>query len=171
MREAVIVDAVRTPIGKRNGSLSTFHPNDLLAVALKAVVDRSGVDPALVDDVVGGCVSQVGEQSTNVARNAWVAAGLPWHVPATTVDRQCGSSQQALHFVAQGVMAGSYDLAGGRGVESMTPAPMAGTSRARSCPCPAATRRAPRPARWSSTTRGSGGGPRSRSCRPCRRPP
>ena len=109
-REAVIVDAVRTPIGKRNGALSTFHPNDLLAIALKGVVDRSGVDPGLIDDVVGGCVSQVGEQSTNVARNGWIAAGLPWHVPATTVDRQCGSSQQAVHFAAQGVLAGAYDL-------------------------------------------------------------
>src|SRR5437879_10044929 len=124
VREAVIVDAVRTPIGKRNGSLATFHPNDLLATALRAVVDRSGVDPAVVDDVIGGCVSQVGEQSTNVTRNGWIAAGLPWHVPATSVDRQCGSSQQAVHFAAQGVLAGAYDVAVACGVESMTRTPL-----------------------------------------------
>jgi acetyl-CoA acetyltransferase family protein len=129
IREAVIVDAVRTPIGKRNGSLSTYHPNDLLAHVLKAVVDRSGVDPGLVDDVVGGCVSQVGEQSTNVARNGWVAAGLPWHVPATTVDRQCGSSQQAVHFAAQGVLAGVYDVAVACGVEVMSRVPLASNAR------------------------------------------
>src|SRR6476469_6347630 len=128
-REAVIVEAVRTPIGKRNGSLSTYHPNDLLAVALQAVVERSGVDPALVDDVVGGCVSQVGEQSTNVTRNGWVAAGLPQHVPATTVDRQCGSSQQAVHFAAQGVLAGGYDLAIACGVEVMSRVPLASNAR------------------------------------------
>jgi acetyl-CoA acetyltransferase family protein len=129
VREAVIVDAVRTPIGKRNGSLSTYHPNDLLAHVLKGVVDRSGVDPGLVDDVVGGCVSQVGEQSTNVARNGWVAAGLPWHVPATTVDRQCGSSQQAVHFAAQGVLAGAYDVAIACGVEVMSRVPLASNAR------------------------------------------
>ena len=129
IREAVIVDAVRTPIGKRNGSLSGWHPNDLLACALKAVVDRSGVDPGLVDDVVAGCVSQVGEQSTNVGRNAWVAAGLPWHVPATTVDRQCGSSQQAVHFAAQGVIAGAYDIAIACGVEVMSRVPLASNAK------------------------------------------
>jgi acetyl-CoA acyltransferase len=129
MREAVIVDAVRTPIGKRNGQLSSFHPNDLLAVALKALVDRSGVDPGTVDDVVGGCVSQVGEQSTNVTRNGWIAAGLPWHVPATTVDRQCGSSQQAVHFAAQGVIAGAYDIAVACGVEVMSRVPLASNAR------------------------------------------
>ncbi|MBA3653269.1 MAG: acetyl-CoA C-acyltransferase [Actinobacteria bacterium] len=129
MREAVIVEAVRTPIGKRKGSLSGFHPNDLLALALNAVVERSGVDPALVDDVIGGCVSQVGEQSTNVARNGWIAAGLPWHVPATTVDRQCGSSQQAVHFAAQGVLAGAYDLAIACGVEVMSRVPLASNAR------------------------------------------
>ncbi|MEY2568777.1 MAG: acetyl-CoA acyltransferase [Actinomycetota bacterium] len=128
-REAVIVEAVRTPIGKRNGSLSTYHPNDLLAVALQAVIDRSGVDPGLIDDVVGGCVSQVGEQSTNVTRNGWVAAGLPQHVPATTVDRQCGSSQQAVHFAAQGVLAGGYDLAVACGVEVMSRVPLASNAR------------------------------------------
>ena len=128
-REAVIVEAVRTPIGKRNGALAGYHPNDLLAIALQAVIDRSGVDPTLIDDVVGGCVSQVGEQSTNVARNGWVAAGLPWHVPATTVDRQCGSSQQAVHFAAQGVMAGGYDLAIACGVEVMSRVPLASNAR------------------------------------------
>ena len=110
-REAVIIDTGRTAIGKRKGALSNWHPSDLLAHALTAVLDRNDVDPALVDDVVGGCVSQAGEQGCNVTRNAWVAAGLPPHVPATTVDRQCGSSQQAVHFVAQGVMAGAYDIA------------------------------------------------------------
>jgi acetyl-CoA acetyltransferase family protein len=129
VREAVLAGAVRTPIGKRGGALAGWHPSDLLAHALRALVERTGIDPGLVDDVVGGCVSQVGEQSTNVARNSWVAAGLPWHVPATTVDRQCGSSQQALHFVAQGVMAGSYDLAVACGVESMTRVPMASNAR------------------------------------------
>jgi acetyl-CoA acyltransferase len=129
IREAVLVGAVRTPIGKRGGALAGWHPSDLLAHVLQALVERTGVDPGLVDDVVGGCVSQVGEQSTNVARNAWVAAGLPWHVPATSVDRQCGSSQQALHFAAQGVMAGSYDLAVACGVESMTRVPMASNAR------------------------------------------
>jgi acetyl-CoA acyltransferase len=129
VREAVLVGAVRTPIGKRGGALAGWHPTDLLACALQALVERTGVDPGVVDDVVSGCVSQVGEQSTNVARNAWVAAGLPWHVPATTVDRQCGSSQQALHFAAQGVMAGSYDVAVACGVESMTRVPMASNAR------------------------------------------
>jgi acetyl-CoA acyltransferase len=124
-REAVIVDAVRTPIGKRKGALAGWHPTDLLAHTLNALVDRTGIDAGLVDDVVGGCVTQSGEQGCNVTRNAWVAAGLPWHVPSTSVDRQCGSSQQAMHFVAQGVIAGAYDLAIACGVESMTRAPMA----------------------------------------------
>jgi acetyl-CoA acyltransferase len=125
IREAVIVDTVRTPIGKRKGALAGWHPADLLGHTLKALIDRTGVDPGMVDDVITGCVTQVGEQSTNVGRNAWVGAGLPWHVPATSVDRQCGSSQQAVHFAAQGVMAGSYDLAIACGVESMTRVPMA----------------------------------------------
>src|SRR3954453_3183881 len=129
IREAVIVDALRTPFGKRKGALANWHPTDLLGFTLKAVLDRSGVDPEMVDDVVGGCVTQAGEQSTNVTRNAWVAAGLPWHVPATTVDRQCGSSQQAAHFVAGGVMAGAYALAIACGVESMTRAPMSTNAR------------------------------------------
>jgi acetyl-CoA acetyltransferase family protein len=125
LREAVIVDTVRTPIGKRKGALAGWHPTDLLAHTLQALVERTGVDAGLVDDVVGGCVTQVGEQGCNVTRNAWVAAGLPQHVPATSVDRQCGSSQQAIHFVAQGVMAGAYDLAIACGTESMTRSPMA----------------------------------------------
>src|ERR687895_881102 len=123
-REAVIVEAVRTPLGKRNGKLKDWHPVDLLGVTLKELIERSGVDAAKVDDVVCGCVSQVGEQSLNVGRNAWLAAGLPEEVPATTIDRQCGSSQQAVHFAAQGVLAGAYDIAIACGVEHMTRVPM-----------------------------------------------
>src|SRR3954453_22116242 len=129
MPEAVIVDAIRTPIGKRKGKLAGWHPTDLLGHILRAAVERNGIDPAEVDDVIGGCVTQSGEQSTNVTRNAWIAAGLPWSVPATTVDRQCGSRQQAVHFAAQGVMAGAYDLVIACGVESMSRAPMASNSR------------------------------------------
>src|SRR6266498_5281013 len=128
-REPVIVDVVRTAFGKRKGALSGWHPTDLLGVALGALLDRTGVDPERVDDVVGGCITQSGEQGCNVTRNAWVAAGLPWHVPATSVDRQGGSSPQATHFVAQGVMAGAYDLAIACGVESMTRAPMSTNAR------------------------------------------
>jgi acetyl-CoA acyltransferase len=124
-REAVIVDTLRTPIGKRKGRLAGWHPADLLGLVLGELVDRTGIDPGRVDDVVGGCVTQVGEQSTNVIRNAWVGAGLPQTVPATTVDRQCGSSQQAVHFAAQGVLAGAYDVAIACGVESMSRVPMA----------------------------------------------
>jgi acetyl-CoA acyltransferase len=127
MATAVIVDAVRTPLGKRNGALRDWHPVDLLAHVLRAVVERSGLDPALVDDVIAGCVSQTGEQALNVARNAALAAGFPESVPGTTVDRQCGSSQQALHFAAQGVMAGAYDVVIAAGVESMTRVPMGST--------------------------------------------
>jgi acetyl-CoA acyltransferase len=129
VREAVIVDAIRTPIGKRKGALAGWHPTDLLAHVLTALIERNGIEPTLVDDVVGGCVTQAGEQSTNVTRNAWVAAGLPWSVPATTVDRQCGSSQQAAHFAAQGVMAGAYDVVIACGVVSLTRAPMASNAR------------------------------------------
>ena len=109
MREAVIVEAVRTPLGrgKQGGKLSGVHAVDLLAHAIKAAVDRSGIDPAIVDDVIAGCVSQVGEQGINVARNGLLAAGFPVEVPGTSVDRQCGSSQQAIHFAAQGVMSGT----------------------------------------------------------------
>jgi acetyl-CoA acyltransferase len=125
IREAVIVDTVRTAFGKRKGALAGWHPTDLLGFTIKHLLERSGVDPERVDDVVGGCITQSGEQGCNVTRNAWVAAGLPWHVPATTVDRQCGSSQQAMHFVAASVMAGLYDIAVACGVESMSRSPMA----------------------------------------------
>jgi acetyl-CoA acetyltransferase family protein len=128
-REAVIVDTVRTAIGKRKGALAGWHPTDLLGFTLRSLLERNDVDPGTIDDVVGGCVTQSGEQGCNVTRNAWVAAGLPWHVPATSVDRQCGSSQQAMHFVAQGVIAGAYDLAIAGGVESMTRAPMSTNAR------------------------------------------
>ena len=124
MINAVIVDAVRTPGGRRNGKLKDWHPADLAAHVLKAIEQRNGLDPALVDDVIMGCVMQVGEQSLNIGRNAVLAAGWPETVPATTVDRQCGSSQQALHFAAQGVMAGAYDIVVAAGVEVMTRTPM-----------------------------------------------
>jgi len=124
MREAVIVDAVRTPVGRRDGGLKSWHPVDLLAHTLKTIVQRNKLDPALVDDVIAGCVGQAGEQAFNVARNAVLAAGFPESVPGTTVDRQCGSSQQAAHFAAQGVIAGSYDVAIACGVECMSRVPM-----------------------------------------------
>ena len=131
MREAVIVDAVRTPLGrgKENGALHGWHPADLASEALKALVGRTGVDPAEVEDVLMGCVGQVGEQGVNIGRNAALAAGFPESVLGTTIDRQCGSSQQALHFAAQGVMAGAYDVVIAAGVESMSRVPM-GTSAA-----------------------------------------
>jgi acetyl-CoA acyltransferase len=129
VREAVIVDTLRTAFGKRKGALAHWHPTDLLGFALRALIERNDLDPERVDDVVGGCITQSGEQGTNVTRNAWVAAGLPWRVPATTVDRQCGSSQQAVHFVAASVMCGMYDLAIACGVESMTNAPLASNAR------------------------------------------
>ena len=124
MREAVIVDAVRTPGGKRNGKLQDWHAVDLAAHVLKAIEERTGIDPVIIDDVIMGCVMQVGEQSLNIGRNAVLAAGWPESVPATTVDRQCGSSQQALHFAAQGVIAGAYDVVVAAGVEVMTRTPM-----------------------------------------------
>lgn len=127
MIEAVIVDAVRTPVGRRNGMLKDWHPADLLAHVLSALEERNGFDPAIVDDVVTGCVMQVGEQSLNIGRNAVLSAGWPESVPATTVDRQCGSSQQAIHFAAQGVMAGAYDVVIAAGVEGMTRTPMGAT--------------------------------------------
>jgi acetyl-CoA acyltransferase len=124
MTTAVIVDAVRTAGGKRNGKLSGWHAVDLAAEPLKALVARNGLDPAQVDDVIMGCVMQVAEQALNIGRNAVLAAGFPESVPATTVDRQCGSSQQAIHFAAQGVMAGAYDVVIAAGVEHMTHTPM-----------------------------------------------
>ena len=124
MPTAVIVDAIRTPLGKRNGKLKDWHPVDLAAETLKALTERTGLDPALIDDVVMGCVMQVGEQGVNIARNAVLGAGWPDSVPGTTVDRQCGSSQQAAHFAAQGVIAGAYDIVVAAGVEVMTRVPM-----------------------------------------------
>jgi acetyl-CoA acyltransferase len=124
MPTAVIVDAIRTPLGRRNGKLKDWHPVDLAAQTLQALVDRTGIDPALVDDVIMGCVMQVGEQAANVGRNAVLAAGWPESIPGTTIDRQCGSSQQAAHFAAQGVIAGAYDVVVAAGVEVMTRVPM-----------------------------------------------
>src|SRR3954471_2926408 len=127
MREAVIVDAVRTPVGRGKagkGALNPIHPVDLLAHSLRELVARTGVDPERIDDVIGGCVDQVAEQAMNTTRYAWLAAGFPESVPATTVDRQCGSSQQAVSFAAQGVVAGAYDVVIACGVESMSRVPM-----------------------------------------------
>jgi acetyl-CoA acyltransferase len=133
-RDAVIVDAVRTPLGKGkpNGALAGVHPVDLLAEPLAALVERTGLDPMVIDDVIAGCVTQYGEQSLNIGRRAALAAGYPERVPATTIDRQCGSSQQAIHFAAQGVMSGAYDVVVASGVESMGRVPMGssvGTAR------------------------------------------
>ncbi len=124
MRDAVIVEAVRTPVGKRNGGLSEVQPADLSAHVLKAVAERSGIDPALVEDVIWGCVGQVGEQTLDIARNAVLGAGWPESVPGVTVDRQCGSSQQAVSFAAASVIAGHYDVVVAGGVESMSRVPM-----------------------------------------------
>jgi acetyl-CoA acetyltransferase family protein len=123
-REAVIVEAVRTPIGRRGGKLKEWHPVDMLAFTLRTLVERAGIDPARIDDVIAGCVSQVGEQAVNVARNAVLAAGFPESVAGVTIDRQCGSSQQAIHFAAQGVISGAYDAAIACGVEAMTRVPL-----------------------------------------------
>jgi acetyl-CoA acyltransferase len=123
-RDAVIVEAVRTPVGKRNGAYKDTHPVDLSAHILNSLVERTGIDPAVVDDVVWGVVGQVGEQAMNVGRNAVLGAGWPESVPGTTVDRQCGSSQQAVHFAAAGVISGQYDVAVAGGVEVMTRVPM-----------------------------------------------
>lgn len=129
MKTAVIVDAVRTPTGKRNGKLKDWHATDLAAHALEALVDRNDLEAGLIDDVIMGCVSQTGEQGVNIGRNAALAAGFPEEVPGMTIDRQCGSSQQAAHFAAQGVMAGVYDVAVAAGVESMTRVPMLVTAQ------------------------------------------
>ena len=133
-REAVIVEVVRTAVGRRNGRLKDWHPVDLMAQVLTALVQRTGIDPEIVDDVIVGCVSQVGEQSLNVGRNAVLAAGFPESVPGVTVDRQCGSSQQAIHFAAQGVLSGAYDVAIAGGVESMTRVPMSSTTQGPGAP-------------------------------------
>ena len=135
-KEPVIVDVVRTTFGKRNGSLANWHPADLLGFALTTLLDRTGVDPERIDDVIAGCVTQVGEQSTNLGRNGWVSAGLPQSVPATTVDRQCGSSQQAVHFGAAGVAAGHYDLVIACGAEVMSRVPLASNAKGGTGPFP-----------------------------------
>ncbi|MGD0706554.1 MAG: thiolase family protein [Trebonia sp.] len=124
MRDAVIVDAVRTPVGKRKGALSGLHPAALSALVLAALAERNAIDPVLVDDVVWGCVAQAGEQTMDIARNAVLSAGWPLSVPGTTVDRQCGSSQQSVHFAAAGLIAGQYDVVVAGGVESMSRVPM-----------------------------------------------
>ena len=124
MTEAFIVDAIRTPVGRRGGALSQVHPADLGAHVLKAIVDRNDFDPAAVEDVVFGCVDAIGPQAGDIARTSWLAAGLPEEVPGTTVDRQCGSSQQAVHFAAQGVMSGTQDLVVAGGVQNMSMIPI-----------------------------------------------
>ena len=127
MAEAYIVGAVRTPVGRRNGGLSGINPVDLAAHALAELMARTGADPSAVEDVIMGCVSQIGPQSLDIARQAWLSAGLPEHVPGVTIDRQCGSSQQAVHFAAQGVLSGTQDLVVAAGVESMSVVPMGST--------------------------------------------
>ncbi|HEY2690384.1 MAG TPA: acetyl-CoA C-acetyltransferase [Streptosporangiaceae bacterium] len=127
MSEAFIVGAVRTPVGRRNGGLSAVHPVDMAAHVLTELVARTGADPTAVDDVIMGCVSQIGPQTIDIARNAWLSAGLPESVPGVTIDRQCGSSQQAVHFAAQAVMSGTQDLVVAAGVESMSMVPMGST--------------------------------------------
>src|SRR5689334_16840014 len=124
MPNAVIVDAIRTPLGRRNGKLKDVHPVDLVADVLRQIVARNDVDPALVEDVLMGCVMQVGEQGINIGRNAALAAGFPESTVGTTIDRQCGSSQQTAHFAAQGVIAGAYDVVIAAGLEHMTRVPM-----------------------------------------------
>ena len=131
MRDAVIVEAVRTPLGRRNGMLSTIHPADLSAQVLMGLVDRTGLDPVEVDDVIWGCVSQAGEQTGDIGRTAALAAGWPHTVTGVTIDRQCGSSQQAVHFAAAGLIAGQYDVVVAGGVESMSRVPMGSSSAGR----------------------------------------
>ncbi|NDZ93457.1 acetyl-CoA C-acetyltransferase [Streptomyces sp. SID6673] len=122
--QAYIVDAVRTPVGKRNGSLAKTHPADMGAHVMSSIIDRTGIDPDVVDDVVFGCVDAIGPQAGNIARTAWLAAGLPLDIPGTTVDRQCGSSQQAIHFAAQGVLSGTQDVVLAGGVQNMSAIPI-----------------------------------------------
>ncbi|TDH48357.1 thiolase family protein [Mycobacterium eburneum] len=136
MAEAVIVEAVRSPIGKRNGGLSGVHPAELSAQILNAVVERAGIDPGLVDDVIWGCVQQVGDQALDIARTAALTAGWPETVPGVTVDRQCGSSQQSVHFAAAGVIAGHYDVVVAGGVESMSRLPIGSSTAAGGDPFP-----------------------------------
>src|SRR5882757_5894081 len=124
MAEAYIVEAVRTPVGRRGGGLSQVHPADLGAHSIRALVERTGIDPGAVDDVIFGNVDSIGPQAGDIARTCWLVAGLPEHVPGTTVDRQCGSSQQAVHFAAQGVMSGTQDLVVAGGVQTMNQIPI-----------------------------------------------
>ncbi len=128
-RDAVIVEAVRTPVGRRNGTLAGHHPVDLSAHVLTALAARTGLDPTLVDDVIWGCVQQVGAQSYNIGRNAVLAAGWPESVPGTTIDRQCGSSQQSVHFAAAGLISGAYDVVVAGGVEVMSLLPLGASLR------------------------------------------
>ncbi|MBV9599306.1 MAG: thiolase family protein [Chloroflexi bacterium] len=139
-REAVILGGWRTPFGKRGGCFSNWHPVEMLSFTLKALIERTGVDAAEVDDVIGGCVGQVGEQALNVSRFAWLDAGLPESTPATTVDRQCGSGLQAIQFAAQGVMAGGYDLVVACGVENMSRVPIGSQVTADRTPMTASVR-------------------------------
>src|SRR4051795_3994136 len=129
MAEAVIVEAVRSPVGKRNGGLSGVHPGELSAQVLNGLAERSGIDPGIVDDVIWGCVMQAGEQALDIARTAVLAAGWPESVPGVTVDRQCGSSQQSVHFAAAGLIAGQYDVVVAGGVESMSRVPMGSSAQ------------------------------------------
>ena len=132
MAEAYIIDAVRSPVGRRGGSLAGVHPADLGAHSISALMDRTGVDPSAVEDVVFGCVDTIGPQAGDIARTAWLAAGMPEEVPGTTIDRQCGSSQQAVHFGAQAVMSGTTDLVVAGGVQNMSAIPIsAGHDRRR----------------------------------------
>jgi acetyl-CoA C-acetyltransferase len=124
MAEAYLIDAVRTPIGKRNGGLADVHPADLGAHVIRAIIERTGVDPLAVEDVVWGCLDTIGPQAGDIGRTAWLAAGMPEEVPGTTVDRQCGSSQQALHFAAQGVLSGTQDLVLAGGCQNMSRIPI-----------------------------------------------
>src|ERR671938_2109557 len=130
MPEAYIVEAVRTPVGKKNGGLADAHPADLGAHVLTELVRRADIDPAVVEDVVFGCLDTIGPQAGDIARTAWLAAGLPEEVPGTTIDRQCGSSQQALHFAAQGVMSGTQDVVVAGGVQNMSQIPIGSAFRA-----------------------------------------
>lgn len=134
MAEAYVVEAVRTPVGRRGGGLSGVHPADLGAHALTALMSRAGVDPAAVEDVVFGCLDTVGPQAGDIARTCWLAAGLPEEVPGVTVDRQCGSSQQAVHFAAQAVLSGTQDLVVAGGVQNMSMIPIAFASRQAALP-------------------------------------
>jgi acetyl-CoA C-acetyltransferase len=153
MADVVITEAVRSPIGRRGGGLSTMHPADLLGVVQSEAVRRAGIDPAEVDQVVGGCVTAVGEQSYNIARTAWLAAGLPLSVPATTVDSQCGSSQQATNLAAGLVASGAADLVLACGVESMSRVPLGANTKA-------GPGRSPSPISPATSSRPSSRGPR-----------